>query len=175
MYLGQQLWSVKTMLKSVPYAASLPTSLWTNVMTPMPVASRPFLNHERKPVKQLMPEITAVTQQPEHKSAQSQSWAGVECNMFTNYTQRGLYGQSNVQHTADICCCSTTAKATHWLLNMTIPLQILSYTLFKLCSQMQQYNTKSVKLWEYCSVCFGSKCDCELVSPDLVQRTVRTV
>lgn len=74
------------MLKSVPYAASLPTSLWTNAMTPMPVASRPFLNHERKPVKQL----TGVTLQPEQESARSQFWAGVECNMFTYYTRKCL-------------------------------------------------------------------------------------
>lgn len=38
---------------------------------------------------------------------------------------------------------------------------------------MPQYNTKSVKLWD--TVLFGSKGDCELVPPDLVQLTVRTV
>lgn len=40
-------------LEPVPYPASRPTSLWTNAMTPMPVASRPFLNHERNPAKRV--------------------------------------------------------------------------------------------------------------------------
>ena len=53
---------------SVPYPASRPTSLCTNAMTPIPVASRPFLNHERNPAKQSKPEINSW-----HITAESQS------------------------------------------------------------------------------------------------------
>lgn len=48
-------------LEPVPYPASRPTSLWTNAMTPMPVASRPFLNHERNPAKRVKARHEQVT------------------------------------------------------------------------------------------------------------------
>lgn len=48
-------------LGPVPYPASRPTSLWTNAMTPMPVASRPFLNHERNPAKTVKARNSQVT------------------------------------------------------------------------------------------------------------------